>query len=472
MKTFIILLLLSSPAFAQDLLIKSATIIDGTGATAALVADVEIVNGRIARLAPNLKSKVTPVIEARGLYLMPGLIDAHTHLRSVPGSEFRHDSKEEIKKEQSEQLKAYIAAGVTTVLDAAAPESLVREAKELSEKDVAPRILTLAPFLTPEGGYFASAEDRGELYKDLWPPIHDTAAIASEMAAAKPLNPLGVKVTFEKGFGQFDVWPVFNEAQRKIIVSEAAKNNLPIFVHSMSADEHRLALTLKPYAFMHAGFDKKPADPKLVQQIKDSGAYVVTTLAVDKMILLMWHADAFEDPLLKLLVPSNQIKTGSDSKIRDEVIKRVVIDSKPSWAPKFAAALRSSQFFNEHIVNDQLANSSNAVNMMYKLGVPLVMGSDSGNWPLWTTFFHGYGTILEIEALEQAGLPPKEIIVAATSRAAKMLKIDDQVGSVSVGKIADLIILDHNPLDDASAIRKLSWVVKCGVAKSPSDWMK
>lgn len=99
------------------------------------------------------------------------------------------------------------------------------------------------------------------------------------------------------------------------------------------------------------------------------------------------------------------------------------------------------------------------------------MGSDAGNWPVWTTFFHGVGSILEMEALEEAGLPRVEIIIGATSRAAKMLKLDRQVGAVQVGMLADLLVLEKNPLENMKALRSIQWVIQNGNAKAPKDWL-
>jgi imidazolonepropionase-like amidohydrolase len=75
-------------------------------------------------------------------------------------------------------------------------------------------------------------------------------------------------------------------------------------------------------------------------------------------------------------------------------------------------------------------------------------------------------------ALEEAGVPRDEIIKASTSRAAKMLKIDADVGSVSEGKVADLIILEQNPLASFRGLKHIRWVVRNGVAKSPAEWVQ
>jgi len=454
---------------ADSILIRSISIVDGTGAQKTGPLDIEITGNRISRIGANLKTKAGKIIDGHGKFAIPGLIDTHTHLHSVPGSVFRKDSENEIQRQQVFQLKAYLAAGVTTVLDAAAPESLF---KEISEgKNTSPRVLALAPFLTPQGGYFASVEARGKIYSDLWTPLVDETSADAHFEKAARLNALGTKVTLEKGFGPFEVWPIFDESFRSTIVAKARKYNSPLFIHSMSKEEHRLALSMQPYALVHAGFDDQVADAEIIQEIKNSVVYVSTTLAIYKMMLLMWDSKTLNEPWIRMLVPPEQIETALNVEATKKVVEKIVLDSKPWWVPKFLARLLSGLFLNQAIIEKQLARSQKSVALMQEAGIPLVMGSDAGNWPVWSTFFHGVGSILEVEALHEAGLSPMEVIIASTSRAAKLLKMDSEIGKIGEGMIADIIILNEDPLTNPTAYRNLNFVIKDGVAKTPAEWL-
>ena len=77
----------------------------------------------------------------------------------------------------------------------------------------------------------------------------------------------------------------------------------------------------------------------------------------------------------------------------------------------------------------------------------------------------------EIELLGEAGLSPKEVIKAGTVNPAKMTGIDREIGTIEVGKCADLIVLKDNPLNDLKAFRTIQWTIKDGVAKTPKEWM-
>jgi hypothetical protein len=101
----------------------------------------------------------------------------------------------------------------------------------------------------------------------------------------------------------------------------------------------------------------------------------------------------------------------------------------------------------------------------------IVMGSGSGNWPALIPFFHGTSSLRELELLVDAGLTPLEAITAATSRAAQVLKIDREVGTIAAGKRADLLLVSGDPSRDVRAIRSAEWVIRDGAARRPKDWL-
>lgn len=468
-------LLFSATAFSRQtdrssLIIRSVMVIDGTGSDPFGPTDVEIIAGKISRIGVNLKSAAQTVISGTGKTLTPGLIDCHTHIRSVPGAVFRGDSLDEIKSQQMTQLRAYLAAGVTTVLDAATPTSLFNEVEEISTVSPVPRFLGLSPFLTPKNGYFAGEQARREFYKDLTQPIEKESDIPARISESISHRPLGIKTTVEFGFSPFAAYPVFDAAYIERIKTEASHAGLPIFAHSEAEKAFRIALKLKPYAFMHGGFFDKPASPEIVREIKESGAYVVSTLAIYKLMLLMWDQKLFSEPWFKTLVPAEQIQTAMDS--TSEVVRLLAIQNKPWFVPEFVAGLLSTFFINQDSIQKNFENSRDSLAMMHLAGVPIVMGSDSGNYPLFSTFFHGVGSILEVEALVETGLPMLEVIKASTSVAATMLKIDDEVGTIAVGKIADLILLNQDPTKNSYAFRNIDYVFKGGDARRPAEWMQ
>lgn len=92
----------------------------------------------------------------------------------------------------------------------------------------------------------------------------------------------------------------------------------------------------------------------------------------------------------------------------------------------------------------------------YKAGVKIAFGTDAGVFP------HGENAH-EFELMVQAGMPPMFVIQAATTHAAELLKHDKDLGSVTVGKLADLVAVPANPLEDVSLLKRVSFVMKDGV---------
>ena len=91
---------------------------------------------------------------------------------------------------------------------------------------------------------------------------------------------------------------------------------------------------------------------------------------------------------------------------------------------------------------------------------------------MFTHMLHGHTTHLEIDLLEKAGLSPLEIIQASTSRPAKMLGLENEIGSIKVGLRADLLIVEGNPLEEIQLLHKPIWVVRNGELRTANAWME
>jgi hypothetical protein len=102
---------------------------------------------------------------------------------------------------------------------------------------------------------------------------------------------------------------------------------------------------------------------------------------------------------------------------------------------------------------------SDIVNALYKDGITIVAGTDMG--------FPGYSVFRELELYVAAGLTPMQALQTATITPAKVMKLDATQGSVDLGKNADIIIVDGNPMEDIREIRKVQTVIKDGNIYDP-----
>ena len=144
----------------------------------------------------------------------------------------------------------------------------------------------------------------------------------------------------------------------------------------------------------------------------------------------------------------------------------------PKWVPTFIQNYFSPLILDQDEIQKQYQNVSKAVFTMYQAGIPIVVGSDSGNLPHLINMFHGSSTIREIELLGQAGIPSIDVLSSATRIPAEMIGVDHLIGTIEVGKQADLIVVQENPFKNLHALRTLLWVIKDGEARRPKDWMK
>ena len=111
----------------QDLLLTHARLIDGSGCGPQKDMSILIRGNRIAEISEMQSAEGADVLDLKGATVMPGIIDAHVHLQSVPGSMYRRDSEPELKEQRRHQLRAYLACGVTTVLDNLIAAPMLRE---------------------------------------------------------------------------------------------------------------------------------------------------------------------------------------------------------------------------------------------------------------------------------------------------------------------------------------------------------
>jgi imidazolonepropionase-like amidohydrolase len=454
------------------LLLRGVTLVDGTGAPPRRGVDVLIEDGRIRAIGEDLASEGAIELPVAGQTVLPGLIDGHVHLQSVPGALLRDDSAEMQAHQQRLQLRAYLASGVTTVLDPAIATPTVRALRAWGEAGhPSPTIHVLAPYLTPTEGYFSSPEMRSEVFKELWPPVEGTEALDAHFEAARDLRPIGVKVTMERGV-IFDVYRLFADEELRGIREAAARFDAPIFVHSMTRETHRRALQLTPYALVHVGMTSEPMDDELAGAIAESGAFVITTLAAFHMDSWTWRPALVDEPWIQSRVPRVQLETARHPAVLDRLFELSTPFVTPSWIPAWASRLGAKWVRGGDDGIREAASSGRAAKALADRGVPIVMGSDAGNWPVFATLYHGVGSLLELQLLEEAGISRSEVLISATSRAARMLKIEDEVGTVEVGKVADLIVVPENPLDAGMrALTELSWVIKGGEARTPAAWL-
>lgn len=451
----------------QDLVIRNARLWDGTGTDVKPNVSILIESGRIVRVGDIPDVPGVAVLDAAGDTVLPGLIDGHVHVSLNPGSTQRSDTAAESLELRHQHLRAYLACGVTTVLDTGITVADAREVNAwLAAGNPGPQVLMLMPALTTANGY-ATFSSMGQPFVG----VSSAQDIEDRFNESRGLPVTGVKVFMESGFGPFPTLPVHRPAMRDAIVRAAARRSLPIYVHAFVEADQNLALDMGAHALVHAGFTEQPPSAHFIERLAASGAYVVSTIAVEDSLLIGFHRERLEDSLLRRTVPAIELKTAADPQSRLELTSRSMAVMLPRWIPTILYTPLARLLATEDKMRGWRSNVLRTVSLMHAAKVPIVMGSDSGNWPIIPYEFHGPTSLREIELLGEAGLKPHEALAAATRVAAAMLGKEDEIGTIAAGKRADLVVVRGDPLRDLRALRNIQWTVRGGVARTPSQWM-
>jgi imidazolonepropionase-like amidohydrolase len=451
----------ASSVVAADLLVRDATLIDGTGTPPRPGVSILVRDGWIAAIGPDVTARDVPVIDARGAVVTPGLIDAHVHLAVVPGMAFRGDSPETLRDLRRAHLRGYLACGVTTILDTAIPLPLAEELGAwLRAGHLGPRLLFLGPGITAAGGYAAAGK----------PTPTTPEEVEAELDRLVAAGAAGVKVFLEPGFGPKPIWPLPSPEVRAAITRGAAARRLPIYVHANHEEAKATALDMGAHAIVHAGFYGSTPSDTFVARLAASGAYLVTTFAIMDAELTRFHPERLDDRLVRLVVPAIERESARDPAAARFLVRAEIGYVLP-WSPGWLRDLIGRVALREAGSAEGLRSAQRAAGRFAAAGVPIVVGTDAGNWDILPYQFHAVSTPREVELLAETGIGPEAALAAATRVAARMLGLEAELGTVEVGKRADLVVLRKRRLASARALRAVGWTVKDGVARTPRGWM-
>jgi imidazolonepropionase-like amidohydrolase len=450
---------LVAAAYASDVLVAHGRVWDGTGGPATPDVDVLIHDDRIVAIGHDLVApEGARILDAAGATVIPGLIDSHVHLSMDPGAAHRTDTPATHRELLTHHLRAYLACGVTTILDPAvlpAEHALIREA---IASGAGPRYLALGPPFSPPEGYVA-------IVIDGFPSVATVEDVERQLDAVVAQGAIGVKVTIEFGFVS-KIWPMHTPEILAAIRAGAAARGLTIYAHAVSPEEQQIAIDQLGAAVTVHPLNKD--DPEAVARAAEAGVYEMTTLATLDSIRTSWQPERLNDPLVTLTVPAVELATA-----RDPAVSRAYQTAMiHTFLPRMPArGLIRAVTFQERRIAKELGAVANALVALRDAGVPIVIGSDSGNWPILPFLFHGPTSVREIESLGEAGFTPEQALTAATRTPARMLGLEAEIGTLAPGRVADLVVVEGDPLADLAALREVRFSVRAGEAHTPAAWM-
>jgi imidazolonepropionase-like amidohydrolase len=444
----------------QEVVIKNVTVISPERAAPLLHADVVLRGGRITEIGTNL----TPgprarLINGSGRFLIPGLIDSHVHVgHSAALDDDAIDAHPELWATYRRQVpRAYLGFGFTSVVDLDLSPS---DKAWFESSPLHPRLYSCGRGIKVAGGYMAlqppppsSPNFPNLVYEpkeaEQWPKSLDPSDYSAERAVSRAADAgsICVKAFVEPGFGIFN-WPYLHPETLRKIQAATREHKLVLMVHATSVDSWQSALEVRADIIAHGlwvwpgDLDNSvppPAANKVIAAAAHAGTRVQPTLRTVAGERAMIDPSLLDDPRITMALPPGVIaylRSAEGVKARSALLDGYRKASPPpGFEPLLSAAIERTQA---------------TFKIMLQEHVPLIFGSDTpgtegfGNPP-------GLNGLLELENWADAGASPALILRAATLENATVLGLSHELGSVEVGKRADLLLLRENPLLKVSA---------------------
>ena len=391
----------------MTLAVRCGTLFDSTGADPIRDAMVLVQEGRITAVGPAATTVVPPgaeTVDLRDRFVMPGLIDAHSHISIVPGlgdqiGQLRQAAVPQALRATA-NLRRDLFAGTTTMRVMSEESFLDLDVREAIEGGVipGPRLLCGARGITASNGHGRA---------------HSAFDGVDEIRR-------GVRENFQRGADHVKIFMTGGVA--------SAGTTLKACVYTR--DEVRAAVEeaerVGKYAAAHAH-----GGPGLRLSVEEGVSTIEHgALATDEDIALMKERNAWLVCTFSIFLHPNGIEQGDG--------RNPAIMEKMRWARRVV-----DENFPRHLAT----------------GVRFALGTDA---------VHGQMPF-EMATLVRLGVSPKDALLAATRWSAEACRVQDQVGSLAVGKRADLIAIDGDPLKDIAAMRRVRLVMKDGVIQGRDD---
>jgi imidazolonepropionase-like amidohydrolase len=448
---------------------------------------VLIEDGRIAKVELNqseqgreAKSRAgAMVVDGGGQYLIPGLIDSHVHVSSIPGMNAdlakmdepmakSYSKHEAMVESYLKQLpRSYLYFGYTTLVDLVAP--FPQELDNFRREPLHPDLYSCNPSMPFANGYpmvYAPAEERFKLFPNFIYDSKQAASIpaeykpedhmpAADVARVKQAGGICVKTFFERGFDKERNLPVMSAEVLAQIRKAATDDGLVLMMHANSFEAQKFAAAGNVDVMAHGlwnwgDLDESPELPDPIKRVLDE--VVEKKIGYQPTIQVLHGLLAYFDP--------EYLKDPNVAKVAPKAMVEWFASPEGKW---FGKELNGSGATDAAITqayeHGPLRHARQVVAYLAGKDANFVFGTDTPSAPTYGNL-PGLNGYLEMQQLQKAGMSLKQIFLAATISNAREFKMDSQIGSIEPGKVANLVLLKKSPLESVDAYDSISsvWV--------------
>lgn len=435
--------------------IIGATLIDGRGGAPVPNATIVLRDGKIECAGACAVPEGVDVLDAKGLFVTPGLIDAHVHFSQTGWADGRPDTLDvrdrypypkvisELELHPDRYAHSYLCSGVTSVFDVGGYPWTLRLADRFANDTTTPHVAAAGPLLSTLDHWLNLPAARQFIH------LKDAEAGRD-----------GVRYLAAAGAKAIKLWYIVRNPDLPVDASvpavaavgeEARRAGLPLIVHATGLAEAKAALAAGATYLVHSVWDV-PVDQELIDLAKQNGAILSPTLTVLRGRAKLFRAlvdrkpPAIDDPL-------HCVDAATLARINETA----------ALNPALVTAERAAETERLVGVREQMMFAN--LRKLVAAGIPIATGTDAGN-PLT---LHGPAIFTEMDAMQAAGMTPMQVIVASTATAARVMGLAASTGTIEKGKDADLVILAADPSSDVANFRKIRYVVRAGVVRPSSD---
>jgi imidazolonepropionase-like amidohydrolase len=391
---------------AQVVAYVGATVWDATGSAPIRDATMIVESGRITEIGTgeNVPSGAQ-IVTLDGKFVIPGLIDTHAHVSSLWAPEGVTGESERIRVD----LELFAKYGVTTVNSLGDGDAVIAVRDAASPTDARARLLAAGAVITGNA------------------TVARAAAIAN---ADSGVDWLKLRVDDNLGTGQKMSW---DAVQAVLDVGE--ERGIRVATHLFYLEDAKTLLQMGTGMVAHSVRDTD-VDEAFIAALIESGVCYVPTLTREMSTFAYAERPGFFDnDFFTDLANASEVARVSE--------------------PGFMGAMRQSPAAAGYRV--ALGQALRNLKLLVDAGAPVTFGTDAGP----AARFPGFFEHLELSLMVSAGLRPEQALLAATSRAATCLGLDD-VGTLEIGKWADFVVLGASPLTDIGNTQTLEQVYVAG----------